>query len=216
MSEIVFPPDKAEIVPLPVTESSITQETLWAYGEDLRVEVKDAVVIVSERDMTLFHLIIIQNLFKHIRAYVINRQSGWAFADGLRYILAGGRKKVITARQPDFSFLRAGRIPADYDPKAGRIPADYDPNGDFEGAPNLAVEVASPGQSNAYFTQLVGEYLAAGSEEVWVIYPARRQVVQYRRSEDAPRFYQPGDLLDVSALFPGLELPVDALFVMEP
>lgn len=185
-----------------ILDSSITQEDLWQYDEDLLVEVEDGEIKVSERSMTILHLLVIQNLYDLTRPFVRANHLGWVFTDGIRYILIGSRKKIIGARLPDFSFIRAGRIPQ-----------QYDWNGDFEGAPNLAVEVASPGQDNPYFMRCVGEYLSAGSEEVWIVYPARHEIIQYRRDDDMPRVYRAGDVLAVSGLFPGLELTIEALFV---
>jgi Uma2 family endonuclease len=70
--------------------------------------------------------------------------------------------------------------------RSGRIAEDFEWSGNFEGAPDLAVEVASPGQSIPYFLRHVERYLQAGVEEVWIIYPPCKEIHQYRAGDDAP------------------------------
>jgi Uma2 family endonuclease len=173
-------------------------------AEDKWVEVDDGAIIEGEHDVTFLHLIIIQNLFRLLHPFVHEHKLGNVFIDGARYILAGTPDDIERARKPDFSFLRAGRIPA-----------DFDWSGDFVGAPDLAVEVVSPGQTNTVLLPKIFRYLEAGSEEAWLIYPSRKTVYQYRRSADEPKIYANDDVIDTSALFPGLRLMVSDLFVVE-
>ncbi len=54
--------------------------------------------------------------------------------------------------------------------------ADRDPRKPLEGAPELAIEVASPSDTTAMIGRKVDHFLAAGSKTVWVFYPESRQV----------------------------------------
>lgn len=83
------------------------------------------------------------------------------------------------------------------------------------GAPDLAVEIASPGQTNAVLLPKITRYLQAGSEEAWLIYPWRRTLYQYRRDAEEPALYSEAQMIDTSALFPGLKLVLADLFVTE-
>lgn len=171
-------------------------------AEEKWVEVEDGAIIESENVMTVLHMIIIQNLFRLLDPFVRANKLGEVYIDGVRYILAGSPENVRRARKPDFSFMRAGRIPA-----------EFDWSGDFVGAPDFAVEVASPGQTASDLLARLAAYLKAGSEEAWLIYANSKTVYQYRRTADEPSIYRSGAAIDTSALFPGLVLMVDDLFV---
>jgi len=183
----------------------ITQADLLRLdAEDKWIEVEDGEIVESENNVTFLHLIIIQNLYDILKPFVKTHTLGRIYMDGARYILAGTKKGIQRAYLPDLSFLRAGRMPL-----------DFDFNGDFEGAPDLAVEVASPGQTNKILLPRVTRYLQAGSDEVWLIYPWHKTLWQYRRDAEAPVLYHENDTVDVSVLFPDLTLPMQAIFTTE-
>lgn len=171
-------------------------------AEDKWVEVINGEIVAGERDVTFLHVVIIDNLYDLLKPFAKAHKLGRVQTDGVRFVLAGTLEDIKRARKPDFSFIRAGRIPA-----------DFDWAGDFLGAPDLAVEVASPGQSNPVLLDKITDYLTAGTEEAWLIFPWRKEVYQYRRDEEVPRIYRSGDVINTSALFPGLKLMVDELFV---
>jgi Uma2 family endonuclease len=180
----------------------ITPEALRRLDTDESwMEVDDARIIESERDMTWLHVLIIQNLYDLLRLYVRQHQLGWVLMDGARYILSVSRTKGIQrAYIPDLSFVRAGRIPP-----------DFDWMGDFSGAPDLAVEVVSPGQSNAVVLPKISRYLESGTEEAWVIYQGSRSLWQVRRdAEESVRHTDQG--LIETVLFPGLQISLAQLF----
>lgn len=173
-------------------------------AQDKQVEVEYGEIIESESGVTFLHYIIIKNLLFMLDPFVKANKLGTVYGDGVRYILAGTVQDIERARKPDFSFLRAGRIPK-----------DFDWLGDFVGAPDLAVEVASPGQTNTVLLPKIIRYLEAGSEEGWLIYPSRRVLYQYRRDAEEPVLYRDNDVVDTSVLFPGLKLVLADLFITE-
>jgi Uma2 family endonuclease len=71
-------------------------------------------------------------------------------------------------RKPDGSFFRPGRLPGD------RVPA-----GDITIAPDLAVGAVSPNDLAEAVMEKVDDYLTAGVQVVWVIYPVRRRAVAF-------------------------------------
>ncbi len=165
------------------------------------VEVENGEIIRVERDVTWLHTLIIQNLFRILDHFVRETKAGMVFIDGNRYILEGKNEEVQRAYKPDLSFLRAGRIPA-----------DFDWQGDFEGSPDLALEVASPGQTTTILVGKISDYLRSGTEESWLIIPWRKELHQYRRDADAPRIFSEGDTFTPEGLFPGLTIQINTLF----
>jgi Uma2 family endonuclease len=71
-----------------------------------------------------------------------------------------------------------------------------------EGAPDLVVEVVSPGDSPGPLQHKVGQYLDAGAELVWLAYPARRTVVAYGK-DGSVEILGPEQELTAEAVLPG-------------
>jgi Uma2 family endonuclease len=170
-------------------------------SDDMRVEVDDGQMITDEHTMTILHLLTIRVLFRLLDAYAVAHQLGEVFMDGMRFRLKGTQNDVIRAYKPDLAFVRAARIPA-----------GLDLNDDFPAAPDLAVEVVSPGQTNADMLRKISRYLEAGTEESWLIYPARKLLYRYRADADVPEVFTSGDTLSPEALFPGLVVPLAEVF----
>jgi Uma2 family endonuclease len=183
-----------------VTQDDLNDAEGYAADHDLRLEVIDGRIVMKERALTWQHMLLIRWLLFTLDSFTTAHQLGTVFPDGARYILKGGTDDIEYSRVPDLSFLRTGRIAA-----------DFDVLGDFDGAPDLAVEVLSRGQTNAELLQKIGEYLAAGTEEVWYILPRRRVLLRFRNDMDGNEIYTPGDTLE-TPLFPGLKLSLTELF----
>lgn len=60
--------------------------------------------------------------------------------------------------------------------KDALLHADRDPKRPLEGAPDLAIELASPSDTSAMIGRKVDHFLAAGPKTVWVLYPESQQV----------------------------------------
>ncbi len=104
-----------------------------------------------------------------------------------------------TVRAPDVAFVKKSRVPS---PK---------PKGFFEGAPDLAVEVISPGDTLQEVEDKVGDYLDAGAHSVWTLNPRRRTVTAY--SHDGTfKILHENDSLDGGDVFPGFSVRVGDLF----
>ena len=108
-----------------------------------------------------------------------------------------------TVRGPDAAFLEASRIPA----------AGY---GDewIEGAPTLAVEVVSPGNTEAEIAEKVHDYLEAGASRVWEVRPRLRLVIVHQ-PDGLPRALGLDDVLtsaDAGFAVDGFALPVADIF----
>ncbi len=113
------------------------------------------------------------------------------------FVLARAPDTVLA---PDVAFVRRERIPA-----AGR------PRTFWEGAPDLAAEVVSPGDTRNAVAAKVAAWLAAGTRVVWVVDPKGETVTTHEPGR-APRRLDASDTLDGAPLFPGFRLRVADLF----
>lgn len=105
-----------------------------------------------------------------------------------------------TVRAPDIAFIRSER--------RGTQPLH---EGFFEGAPDLAVEVLSPGDSALEVDEKIAEWLAAGCAMVWVV-NGRRRSVSLHRPDTPVVVLGEADTLDGGELLPGFALPVARVF----
>ena len=106
-----------------------------------------------------------------------------------------------TVRAPDLSFVSRDRIPE------GKARVKF-----FTGAPDLAVEVVSPGDTRKEVDEKVEDWLEAGAQAVWVINPKRRGVTVYRSMTDMTRLAE-DDELDGGEVVPGFRCKVSEIFV---
>jgi Uma2 family endonuclease len=105
-----------------------------------------------------------------------------------------------TVRAPDVSFIRQERVE-----QVG------DTEGYWPGAPDLAVEVNSPGDRVGEVEEKVREWLNAGARLVWVVSPKLRVVTVYRSLTDIFTLTEK-DTLDGGEVVPGFQFPVRELF----
>ena len=108
-----------------------------------------------------------------------------------------------TVRGPDVSFR--------FVPRERRRQS----TGFLAGAPDIAVEVVSPSNTAAEIERKVGEYLAAGSQRVWVVYPATRTAarrVVVHHSGGTAITYSGSDVITDEELLPGFSLPLSEIF----
>lgn len=131
-----------------------------------------------------------------IRAFVREHGLGRAFGE-TGYVLASDPD---TVRAPDASFVSEERL------------AGAGWRGPYRvGAPDLAVEVASPRDSEPDLAAKAGEYLAAGGRAVWVLDPEGRTVTVHRPGRK-PVTVGPDKVLDGDPVLPGFQVPVVELF----
>jgi Uma2 family endonuclease len=101
-----------------------------------------------------------------------------------------------------------------------RMTGSLDKAGHFTRAPELVVEVLSPGKRNEYRDRQakLKLYSRRGVTEYWIIDPLRRFVEVYRREGDAlgpPATLNTDDTLETPML-PGFSCPVSKLFFSRP
>jgi Uma2 family endonuclease len=108
-------------------------------------------------------------------------------------------------RKPDLSFIRTGRL------RDERPPQGY-----VRIAPDLAVEVISPGDLAYEIEEKVGEYLAAGVRLIWVVYPNTKTVRIHRPASapPGPGVARDSDILSGEDVLPGFQSPVSEFFAI--
>lgn len=147
------------------------------------------------------HGVIAQLLAEKLSYHVRARRLGLVCAAETGYLLF---RDPDTVRAPDVSFVSRERM-------AGvGIPQGYWPC-----APDLAVEVVSPGDRFQDLVEKVRDYLAAGTRRVWVVEPRSRTVSVYRSPTEV-RVLTAADELDGEDAVPGFRLPVADLFPIPP
>jgi len=105
------------------------------------------------------------NLAVRLATYVEGARAGQVFAAETGFTLARGPD---TVRAPDIAFVRRDRLP---DPATQGFP---------ELAPDLVVEVLSPGDRPGEVLAKVADWLTAGTRLVWTVDPQRRMARIYR------------------------------------
>jgi Uma2 family endonuclease len=109
---------------------------------------------------------------------------------------AGFRLSQDTWVQPDVSFLRSAQLQS------------TPPDAYFEGAPALAIEVASESNTAAQLDLKMELYFGHGAEEVWVVFPQTRRVRAHFPDGHSETL---ADGLH-SELFPGWSVPLADIF----
>jgi Uma2 family endonuclease len=107
-------------------------------------------------------------------------------------------------REPDVAFVWLRRLPG------GRIP-----KGDLQIAPDVAVEVLSPGNTGIEIDDKLDEYLAAGVPMVWIVNPDRMTIRVYR-ADGTMRVFRAPDVIENEPLLPGFRMTVGEVFPPQP
>jgi Uma2 family endonuclease len=110
------------------------------------------------------------------------------------------QREPDTVRGPDISFIGIARLPPD------RIPEEFIP-----GAPDLAVEILSPGDRWSEVEEKVADYLAGGVRLVWLVDSRERRVV-VRYPDRPPTIIAADAELDGEEVVPGFKLALAELF----
>ncbi|MBI2939877.1 MAG: Uma2 family endonuclease [Chloroflexi bacterium] len=133
-----------------------------------------------------------------LRDYVRQHRLGKVFAgEALFRLDPAGR----LARAADIAFIQRERLPS----KAIK--------GAFPGAPDLAVEIVSPGDSPQSVQRKVDDWLSHGASAVLVVHPDTRSVVLHR--PDSSVTLRGDDELSLDPVLPGFRVKVSELFPPE-
>ncbi len=132
-----------------------------------------------------------------LETYASRHRLGLVFAAETGFTLSRNPDTVLA---PDVSFVSHNRLPA------GDLPAGF-----LEMAPDLAVEVKSPGDTNREIRDKADAWLAAGTSAVWVLDPGDRTVTIHEPGR-APLVITESESLSGGVLLPGFQVSVRDLF----
>ncbi|MGI0150302.1 MAG: Uma2 family endonuclease, partial [Thermoplasmata archaeon] len=122
--------------------------------------------VVSEPVPAFRHGAVLVRMSSLLDSYVRSQGLGIVLAGDAGFVLS---RRPDTVRGPDVAFISKERL------REIGSPRTY-----FEGAPDLAIEVLSPGNRPGDVRSKVADYLAAGTRLVWCVDPAKRRVRVYR------------------------------------
>ncbi|MBM4035594.1 MAG: Uma2 family endonuclease [Planctomycetes bacterium] len=145
----------------------------------------------------MLHGLVAGELVGLLRQHVSLNKLGATFTAEPSFRLA---RDPDTVRVPDVAFIRADRL------------RGWD-RGDacWSGAPDLAVEVVSPGDTHREVAEKVGAWLDAGAAIVWVVNPASRSVTVHRSATDITTLTEK-DELNGQDVVPGFRCRVSEIF----
>lgn len=133
-----------------------------------------------------------------LEGFVRERDLGSVYAGDAGFILA---RSPDTVRGPDVAFVSKKRT----------VLLEADEDGFLLGAPDLAVEVLSPGDRAGRVREKVADYLAAGTLVVWVVDPARERVTVYR-ALFSPTILRRGEEVEGGDVLPGFRVEASDFF----
>jgi Uma2 family endonuclease len=162
------------------------EELLRTYVPDKHVELVRGVLVVRE-PAGFRHGAVSATLTKLLAHYVDSNGLGRVLAAGTGFKLTADPD---TVRAADVAFVSRERLP---DPEPAGYPVL---------APDLVVEVLSPGDRPGETLAKVGEWLTAGARLVWIVDPARRLARVYRQ-DGSETLLTEADSLDGEDVVPG-------------
>jgi Uma2 family endonuclease len=175
----------------------VSPDEFWEYtalseNEGRRLELVEGVITESAESRPI-NTVTAGIVIHFLNAFVIPRKFGWVTVpDG------GFQLSATKGRQPDVAFVSAARL--------STLPEK------FKFAPDLAVEVVSP--SEDIFSK-AEDYLRAGTQQVWAIFPDRHIVYVVSLEMDDTihsKRLEINDTLDGGSILPGFTLPVRDIF----
>lgn len=139
-----------------------------------------------------------QILARELSEFVSGNDLGVLVSAGTGFQIA---RQPDTVLAPDVGFVARDRLPADLSTLIGFFP----------GAPDLAVEVVSPGDTYNEVETKVARYLDAGTQLVWVVRP-RLKRVEVHRADGTGALLSVGETLNGESVVPGFRLPIARIF----
>jgi Uma2 family endonuclease len=136
-------------------------------------------------------------LLAALMGYILPKKLGVILDSSTAFNMKNGNR-----RSPDIAFFAKERL-------QGMVEL---PSGFLEGAPDLAVEVLSPGNTIEEMEDKIREYFENGSRLIWVISPNQHYVMVYRSAQEPDRLLKSIDSLDGEEVVPGFTFPVADLF----
>ena len=164
---------------------------------DRRIDLVDGVIVEMPKPGGK-HGQIAMRLSVRIGSFVEANRLGIATSGDTGFVLERSEGGGDTVRGLDIAFIKKGRVP------------DELPDSLLDLAPDLAVEIISPGNRASDIEKKIRQLLSAGALAVWIVFPELRSVTIHT-TEGATTLME-DDTLTGGDVLPGFELPVDEIF----
>ncbi len=129
--------------------------------------------------------------------YVRTHNLGVLFDSSTSFKMKNGNR-----RSPDVSFFAKERLRGFQE-----LPVGF-----LEGAPDLAVEILSPGNTVAEMHDKLVEYFENGTRLAWLLHPQERYILVYRSAAEPDRLLKSKEILTGEEVVPGFALALTELF----
>ena len=175
-----------------------TEEALQGLPEDGFIhEVVDGELVMSPKN-NFEHENIVGRLFAAMHDFNRRHRLGVVRGSSTGYWMHNRN-----CRAPDISFIPKARLDQlAFKPASRQF---------FPGAPDLAVEVLSPGNTRAEIHDRLRDFFASGTQLAWIIDP-RNESVEVCHSLAQRNLVGPGGNLEGEHLLPGFLYPISDLF----
>jgi Uma2 family endonuclease len=140
---------------------------------------------------------VVDNITYWLGTYIRQHDLGRGFGAETGFLL---KRDPDTVRAPDFAFVAKEHLPKSK-PKEAFWP----------GAPDLVVEVVSPGDTTGEVDEKIEEWLAAGCSAVWVVDPQLQTMTIYQ-STTKVKVKTVGETLHGDPVVPGFKCAMDDCF----
>ena len=172
---------------------SINADELFAMGDIGRCELLyGELVMMSPAGAE--HGVVAVRFVRFLDEHVEDKSLGYVFSSE-----TGFRLTDDLVRAPDAAFVAKSRV-------RGRLPKGY-----FPGAPDLAVEVVSPGDRKREVAEKINTWLAHGTKVVWEADPKTSNVRVHRVGQRSQKIGSNG-AIRAEPLLPGFTLSLTKVF----
>ena len=186
--------DLGDINPARILVSPPISKATVAHAERYECELIDGTLV--RKAMGFKQTLLAAFLIRVIGNYVFDRNLGLVTGpDGFFEIYEG------RVRAPDVAFIAWSSLPNEEQPEQA-TPAL---------APDLCIEVISPGNTILEMKQKRRDYFTAGVKLVWLIDPMKRSATTYSADDEGVPVVS-GGALDAATVIPGYSLPLAELF----
>jgi Uma2 family endonuclease len=180
----------------------ISAETFWELSQESEyagklLELIDGEIIEMSKPGGK-HGVVTGNIFGFLWTYVRQNNLGYVTAAETGYILKKNLEGCDSIRGLDVGYIHKDRLPEGVPDK--HIPI----------APDLAVEVISPGNSAEDIHNKILELLNAGTKLIWIVYPESKTVNVHTKA--GTKTFTIEDVLDGGAALPNFSLAIADIF----
>jgi Uma2 family endonuclease len=176
------------------------EELMQLPDDDLRHELINGELITMPLPR-LPHGRVAMRLGAALAQFIWDHDLGEAYITDVGFQLTWNPDTVVG---PDISFISKERVE-----RAGDV------EGYWQGPPDLAVEVFSPGYRPGKVSKRISRLFNFGTKQVWIVDLKHREVRVYRSESDITRF-SGSDYLEAPDLFPGFRSSLDTIFSVKP